>query len=442
MSLWMTPAELSCWFAVLASCLDVRNQARFLTLLGGVLFARGRRTVTSWLRAAGIADDFRPAYSLLWTVGRRTAWMAARLLRCGAAASGGRAVASVVRPGRHAHRALRPVRAGGRRPPQPDAGAGRAEVRLRPRLGHAGLAGATPAVGEHRPAAAGNLYVRAKDVPKLPPEYQLALPHQTGVGRGVAALAGGVAEALGRAAVAGHRRGLRQPRVLRAARRDQVTVVSRLRRDAALCDLPGPRPAGRRGRPPIYGRHRIDLAKRAGQRRGWRTETFDLYGRHGDRELQDVPGDLAAGRGRDPSGAGAGGAGRGRRSSAPTRRRPWRTCSTAVADRASIEQAFHDLKEVWGGGSSSCGTCGPTSGRSTSACGCTRLVGVVGLGPAAGEVDRPHGRRRGTTRPVGRRTRIGGGRCSGNPCVRNIAPLGPAGAKHENIGAWRIAYSA
>jgi hypothetical protein len=69
MSLWMMPAEVSCWFECLAGYLDVRNQARFVALLGGVVFARGRRTVTSWLRAAGIAEDFRPAYGLLWTVG-------------------------------------------------------------------------------------------------------------------------------------------------------------------------------------------------------------------------------------------------------------------------------------------------------------------------------------------------------------------------------------
>src|SRR5205823_12904264 len=40
--------------------------------------------------------------------------------------------------------------------------------------------------------------------------------------------------------------------VLGAARREGVTVVSRLRRDAAVCDRPGPRPPGRRGRPPGY----------------------------------------------------------------------------------------------------------------------------------------------------------------------------------------------
>src|SRR5262245_17551434 len=49
-------------------------------------------------------------------------------------------------------------------------------------------------------------------------------------------------------------------------------------KDAALRSVPGPRPTGRRGRPRVYGKHRIDLAKRVGQRRGWSTGVFDQYG--------------------------------------------------------------------------------------------------------------------------------------------------------------------
>jgi hypothetical protein len=65
---------------------------------------------------------------------------------------------------------------------------------------------------------------------------------------------------------------------LTAMRALGVTVVSRLRKDAALCDVPSPRRAGQRGRPRVYGANRLDLGKRAGQRRGWTTGRFDLYG--------------------------------------------------------------------------------------------------------------------------------------------------------------------
>ncbi len=58
-----------------------------------------------------------------------------------------------------------------------------------------------------------------------------------------------------------------------------MTVVSRLRKDSALWTVPGPRVPHRRGPNRIYGEHRIDLAKRAGQTRGWATGTFDLYGK-------------------------------------------------------------------------------------------------------------------------------------------------------------------
>src|SRR6185312_15864950 len=58
-----------------------------------------------------------------------------------------------------------------------------------------------------------------------------------------------------------------------------VTVVSRLRKDAALWTVPEPRRPGQRGRSRLYGEQRIDLAKRGGQRRGWATGTFTLYGK-------------------------------------------------------------------------------------------------------------------------------------------------------------------
>lgn len=51
-------------------------------------------------------------------------------------------------------------------------------------------------------------------------------------------------------------------------------MVGRLRRDAKLYDLPRELKPGERrgrGRPPIYGKNRLSLAKRAGQTRGWRT---------------------------------------------------------------------------------------------------------------------------------------------------------------------------
>src|SRR5438067_10803383 len=74
------PAFLSACFADLAAALDRRSAPRLLLLLVGALFAKGRRTVTSWFRAAGITTDFRRAYSALGAAGRRAQSLARRLL--------------------------------------------------------------------------------------------------------------------------------------------------------------------------------------------------------------------------------------------------------------------------------------------------------------------------------------------------------------------------
>jgi DDE superfamily endonuclease len=349
MSLWTMPPELSCWFGLLADCLDARSRARFLTLVIGILFARGRRTVTCWLRAAGIADEFRPAYALLWTVGRRSAAMATRLLLV------------VLRPlARGQSRLLfglddTPTRrygpcvegAGVHHNPTPGP-AGQTFV-----YGHVWVTLAWlvrhPCWGCIALPLRASLYVRRKDVPKLPREYRWSF--RTKLTLAVELLHWlalwlrhwGVALWLAADGAYACRE------VLRAARRERITVVSRLRKDAALYDLPGPRPAGRRGRPAIYGKHRIHLAKRAGQRRGWQVEEFELYGRKEPRRYKTF---LATWR---PAGGVV-------RVVLVEQGEGWAAffCTdpeasvadvlTAVADRASIEQAFHDLKEVWGAG--------------------------------------------------------------------------------------------
>ena len=48
-------------------------------LIMGILYARGRRTVTSWLRAVGISTDFADYYYFLQPVGRRAKQISERL---------------------------------------------------------------------------------------------------------------------------------------------------------------------------------------------------------------------------------------------------------------------------------------------------------------------------------------------------------------------------
>ena len=56
---WQCPSEWSEWTEWLAVGLHGRNRWRLPVLLTGILFAVGRRTVSCWLRAAGVSHDFQ-----------------------------------------------------------------------------------------------------------------------------------------------------------------------------------------------------------------------------------------------------------------------------------------------------------------------------------------------------------------------------------------------
>src|SRR5688500_723618 len=71
MSLSHLPALLANAFDDLSHWLDRRSGARLPLLLYGALFGRGRRTVTSWFRAASITDAYRQPYVTACADGRR-----------------------------------------------------------------------------------------------------------------------------------------------------------------------------------------------------------------------------------------------------------------------------------------------------------------------------------------------------------------------------------
>ncbi len=74
------PLPPSChWFSALATALDPRSAPRLAWLLVGAILARGRRTVTSWIRAAGLSGEYRRCYTTVSAAGKRTDLIAARL---------------------------------------------------------------------------------------------------------------------------------------------------------------------------------------------------------------------------------------------------------------------------------------------------------------------------------------------------------------------------
>src|SRR3954470_11255365 len=68
------------WFSWLAAALDSRSAPRLALLLLGAVLARGRRTVTTWIRAAKLSDQFRPCYTAVAAAGKGADRIARRLL--------------------------------------------------------------------------------------------------------------------------------------------------------------------------------------------------------------------------------------------------------------------------------------------------------------------------------------------------------------------------
>jgi hypothetical protein len=337
------------WFSVLASVLDPRSAPRLLRLLLGAVLAAGRRTVTSWLRAAGITHEYRPAYTTVAAAGKRTDLLAAQL----------------------AHSALRPMLdqadrltfgiddtpterygpevegAGVHHNPTPGPAAARYVY------GHVwvvlGWLARHPTWGTIALPLLARLYVRRKDLPRVPPDHRPAFRTKLELAvelvRWAVIWLGFLGKSLWVVADGAYAKAA----FLKPLHALGVTVVSRLRKDAALCSVPGPRRPGQRGRTRRYGEHRIDLAKRAGQKRGWRVGVFDLYGKPTRKTYKTF---LATWR---PAGGLI-------RVVLVREPRGWVAffCTDpaaavadvlgGVADRFSLETAFRDAKEVVGAG--------------------------------------------------------------------------------------------
>jgi len=345
--------DVTGWIKRLASLVDPRSSWRLVPLMTGLLFATGRRTVSSWLRAGELGEDYQEYYYFVSTLGHKVKSLAAVVLRIAidVIAPKGRILLAI--DDTPSQRYGPKVEGAGihHNPTPGPAGAaflyGHVWVTLawvvrHPRWGAIGL-----------PLLAC-LYVRQKDIDA----QQLTLLRKV-IFRTKLVMAGELLawaapwlKSLGRTLWVVADGAYAKTQFLRDAAAATMIVVSRLRKDAALWDVPTPVPPGqrRRGRPRTYGKKAISLAKRAGQRRGWQTETFQLYGVAVCKRYKTF---LATYR---PAG------GLIRVVLVQEDDGAWRAyfCTKAdatvgeileaVADRSALEQVFHDIKEVHGVG--------------------------------------------------------------------------------------------
>jgi hypothetical protein len=335
--------------AVLQSVLDPRSAFRLAMIVAGMLLADGRRTASSWFVAAGVQDDWDRFYDCLISVGRTSGKLATALLglvvQKFAPGLADRILVALddsptARFGKHVEGA------GVHHNPTPGPADGEWLY------GHNWVALAWlathPLWGVIALPLRSLLYVREVDVPKLAEKYdwQFRTKHQLGVEllswlmRSIRAL--GV-EAKVWLAVDGAYAA--RPFLLPVLELG-IVVVSRLRKDACLFDLP---PAGSHGNR-IYGQNKISLSKRAGHRQGWETITYDCRGVEVTRQYKTflatsrlVSGPIRVVIVRFEDGSWAPYFCTDTTASA-------REILEAFASRWAIEEQFHDVKEVWGAG--------------------------------------------------------------------------------------------
>ena len=349
MPLSQLPPLVSALFYALAHGLDRRLQDRFPQLLIGILFARGRRTVTAWFRAAGITDEFRQGYHALHAAGRHADFLSTRLLR----------VVGDVQPAETRSVAIDDT-------PTPRWGpcVEGAGIHHNPTPGPAGekyvyghiwvtLAALVQHPGEGVRAwpLRAELYVRRKDVTadlqrqgfSFRTKLELAAEQLRWLDTWTPASVRSI-DVVTDGAYA------KRPLLRLRHERPRLTFFSRLPCNAALWSVPpSERKKGQRGPLPTYGKERLDLAQRAEQPGDWQEVTCVQYGATVTKRSKTFLATWRPARGRirvvivsEPDGW------RAYFSTDPARTA--QEILEQVADRGALEETFKDLKEVWGAG--------------------------------------------------------------------------------------------
>ena len=284
------------WFSRLASALDPRSAPRLARLLLGAVLARGRRTVTGWIRAVGLGGQYRPCYTTVAAAGKQADLASARLFND--------AVRPLVADQPRITLALddTPTErygpyvqgAGIHHNPTPGP-AGSPHV-----YGHIwvvlGLLAAHPGWGVIALPLLARMYVRVIDLPGIDPKHRPEFRTKLQLGVELLRWAKTWLKYLGKPIWPVADGAYAKSPLLKPAIGLGMTVVSRLRKDSALHTVPAPA-TGRRGRPRIYGEERIVLAERAVQH-------LRALRQAGGEAVPDLPGDVAAGRRGDPGGPG------------------------------------------------------------------------------------------------------------------------------------------
>ncbi len=350
---WDCPEDWSEWSEWLAAALHARNRWRLPVLLLGMLFAGGRRTVTTWLRAAGVSGDFQAYYYSLSALGRKTESIATQL------------IALLLRTLPLPERLLlvlddSPTKRSG---PKVEG----ADVHHNPTPGPAdqpflyghvwvtiSLALRHPKWGPIGLPLRAMLYVRKRTMATIPKNrgwqrFATKLQMAARLVEWIVPILKKAGKLIWIVIDGGY---TKRPFLRRVLKLSGVVIIGRLRKDAALRNVPPKLKKGKRrgrGRPRKYGKKRYSLAKRAGQKSGWQTIACTVYGEETTKTYKTflatyppVGGVIRVVLVKEDHGWYA--------FFCTDPNASVQEILEAFADRATIEQDFHDVKEVWGSG--------------------------------------------------------------------------------------------
>jgi len=346
---WILPDSWQVLVVALCSVLHQRSAWRLSIIIAGIVFARGRKTVTSWFRAAGITTRYKAFYYFVGSIGQKTEIIAAVLLEF-----------MIKLVYKNQNRILMAIDDSPTKRYGPKVtGAG---IHRNPTVGPDGAKfvyghiWVTLSVLAHHklwgtiglPLLA-KMYIRVKDIGSVPKAYKIRFQNKLQQAAKLVKWASGCCKRLGKELWIVTDGGFTKAGFLKPTISLGVTIITRLRKDAALHALPKKVKKRKRGRPRKYG-HRIYLQNEAAEKKGWFSIEVSLYGEQQSKQVKMFKATYRPAGGevlvlivREGTDC-------------------WRAfmCTNlsataeeileAVADRFAIEQNFHDLKEIEGAG--------------------------------------------------------------------------------------------
>lgn len=282
---WIFPDNWKVIVAALCGTLHQRSAWRLPIIFAGIIFAKGRKTITSWFRAAGITQRYKAFYYFIGSIGRKTENIATILfeIMINLIYSKDDRVLMAIDDGPTKRYGPKVQGAGIHRNPttSPD---GAKFI-----YGHVWVT--LSAVVRHRlwgtiglPVLA-RMYVRAKDIASVPSRYRIRFANKLQQATELIKWASECCKRHERQLWVVTDGGFTRAGFLKPAIQLGVTVITRLRKDAALHGLLEPVKKRKRGRPRKYGK-RIYLCNKACEKRGWFKVMVTLYGRQETKQVK------------------------------------------------------------------------------------------------------------------------------------------------------------